>query len=477
MTKRVDLAFAALRVPMDALMLAAASATAYALRLSEVFIEARPLLQEIDLAKYIAATALFIVVWLGVFAVAGLYRIAPRRLWNEWGRVIIASSATAMIIISTIFFRREFTASRFLVLAVWGASIVYICTARTLLTLVRKALLRRGVGAHAMALVGNGKTAKDLIDVYKVNPELGYKITHTFKNAGEKTYKDIEKLARARTIESVLIADGSLPQDEVRDLVVLCENRHVGVRLVADMFVANAIGAELSTGEGVPILEPKRTLLDGWGRIAKRVFDVVGASVALLVFSPIILTVAVLSWFEDGAPVFFRNRRIGEKGKPFQLLKLRSMWRKYCVGPQFKEKESENLKYEEELLKTYNTGKGPVNRLSEEDPRITPLGRFTRRWSIDELPQFWNVLMGDMSLVGPRPHQPQEVDKYEAHHLRVLAIKPGITGMGQVSGRRDLDFNDEARLDTWYIEHWSIWLDVYILLKTPYVVLSKKGSR
>jgi lipopolysaccharide/colanic/teichoic acid biosynthesis glycosyltransferase len=144
------------------------------------------------------------------------------------------------------------------------------------------------------------------------------------------------------------------------------------------------------------------------------------------------------------------------------------------IGPQFQDSMKKNLELEQKLIKEKSIKEGPVYKIAN-DPRITPIGNFIRRWSIDELPQFFNVLQGNMSIIGPRPHQPREVEKYTPEQKSVLAIKPGITGMAQISGRSDLSFEDEVRLDTWYIENWSIWLDLYILLKTPLAVFKRKG--
>ena len=133
-------------------------------------------------------------------------------------------------------------------------------------------------------------------------------------------------------------------------------------------------------------------------------------------------------------------------------------------------------KMKKKLLDKNERTDGPLFKI-KDDPRITRVGKFMRKWSIDELPQFWNVLKGNISLVGPRPHEPHEVDKYEKHHKKLLNIKPGITGMAQVSGRSDLEFEEEVKLDTFYIENWSPWLDLVILIKTPLVVLLRKGAK
>ena len=151
------------------------------------------------------------------------------------------------------------------------------------------------------------------------------------------------------------------------------------------------------------------------------------------------------------------------------------MYQKYCTGAQFGTVGEQALQKEAELIKTNSVKSGPVYKI-QNDPRVTPYGRFIRRWSLDELPQFWNVLRGDMSLVGPRPHQPREVAQYQKHHRTVLAVKPGITGLAQISGRSELDFETEVKLDTFYLEHWNLLIDIIILVKTPFVVLWRKGA-
>lgn len=476
MTRRLDLTFTALLLPLDFLALLSAALTAYALRNSVFFVTTiKPILQAIRFTDYLSSIILFIFVWMLLFAMAGLYSIRPRRLWNEYGRIILASTAGIMVVIATVFFRREVTASRFLVLAMWALAILYVCIGRFALRMLRRLLLRRGLGHQRLVVIGQGKPAKDLVNVYQTSPVLGYTVVKQCRTWNSDVRTQLTRLAKQHSIDTILIADTELTKQEARDVIAFCEDYHIVFRYLADLFAASFANVEISTAEGIPIIEPKRTPLDGWGRIAKRAFDIVFAIIILILTSPLTLTAMLLRLIEDGRPIIFQHPRVGERGREFSLYKIRSMWKKYCLGPQFKDQEAENRKLLEKITREYGTDNGPVKRINDRDPRITPLGRFIRRWSIDELAQMWNVLKGEMSIVGPRPHEPEEVANYDSEHRRVLAIKPGITGMGQISGRRDLSFNDEARLDTWYIEHWSLALDLYILLKTPWVVLSKKG--
>jgi exopolysaccharide biosynthesis polyprenyl glycosylphosphotransferase len=276
-------------------------------------------------------------------------------------------------------------------------------------------------------------------------------------------------------VDEILLGDPDMRKEDALDLIAFAEERHLGFSYLADVFAASFTNIHVGYDTGVPVISVQRTRLDGWGRIFKRAFDVVVSGLLLVLTSPVLLLSILVLAIEDGFPVIFRNERVGEHGRGFDVLKLRSMWRKFSIGKQFRDAEAENLKLEAELIKSNSIKEGPVYKI-DQDPRITRFGRFIRRWSIDELPQFWNVLRGDMSLVGPRPHQPREVAKYDAHHRRVFAIRPGITGLAQISGRSDLSFEDEIRLDTWYIENWSPLLDLYILLKTPFAVLDRKGA-
>ncbi len=472
--RRLDLTFAFLLLPLDFLALMGAAVTAYALRYSKLFTAIRPILTEIPFERWFSASFGFALVWMLLFALAGLYSLRRRRAWNTLGRVFLACTAGAMVVIATVFFRLEWQTSRFLVLAVWVLAILYVSGFRIFLHLVRKTLLRAHIGHQHLAIIGQGKAADDLALLYRDAPWIGITTVKRADTWNDAVRKDLLSLARKGRLDIILLADPSLDKELAVKLIAFAEENHLEFRYLADLFSATFTRVEMDTTGGIPVIQVKRTPLDGWGRIAKRLFDLFVALALLLIVSPVLIFFAVGLLVEDGWPFLFLNERVGERGRLFRLFKLRSMWRKVSIGPQFTGHNKEALKLEQRLIKEKSIKGGPVYKIAG-DPRITPLGRFTRRWSIDELPQFFNVLTGDMSLVGPRPHQPREVEKYEPHHRRVLAIKPGITGMAQISGRSDLDFEDEVRLDAWYIENWSPLLDLYILLKTPWAVLKKKG--
>jgi exopolysaccharide biosynthesis polyprenyl glycosylphosphotransferase len=472
--RRLDLAFAALLLPLDFLALLGAAVSAYALRFSPYFIGIRPIITEIPFPQYLASATGFALLWMLLFAMAGLYSMRQRRAWNTLGRVFISCLAGIMLLIAIVFFSRALDTSRFVIAAVFGFAVIYVSLARLALRAFRRILFCGRIGHEQIALVGSSRAAMDIAMLYKQHPELGWTIVKQYKTWNEATKKDLRDLASKHKIDTVLLAEPELNRTDALELIGLAEEFHLGFRYLADLFSATFTNVEMDTFGGVPVISVKRTKLDGWGRIFKRLFDIVASSILILITSPLIIFSTIALWIEDGLPVFFLNERVGERGNLFRLMKLRSMWRRYSIGPQFK-KQKAALKIEQELIKEKSIKEGPVYKIAD-DPRVTPVGHFIRRWSIDELPQFINVFKGDMSLVGPRPHQPREVANYLPHHRRVLAIKPGITGLAQISGRSDLDFEDEVRLDAWYIENWSPALDLYILIKTPMAVINKKGA-
>lgn len=472
--RRLDLTFASLLLPLDFLALIGAAVTAYALRYSKIFTDIRPILTDIPFERWFEASAFFALIWMGLFALAGLYSLKRRRAWSVLGRVFLACTAGAMVVIATVFFRLEWQTSRFLVLAVWALAILYVSLFRMLLHVCRLALLRGGLGHQRLALVGQSSAAEDLVLLYRDHPGIGISVAKHVKEWNDQARKELAKLADADRLDVLLLADPDLDKETALSMISFAEEHHLEFRYLADLFSATFTRVEMDTTGGIPVIQVKRTPLDGWGRIFKRLFDIVASLLLILLSLPILILFGLALLIEDGWPIVFENERVGERGRTFRLHKLRSMYRKFSIGPQFGG-QKKALELEQKLIKEKSIKEGPVYKIAG-DPRITPVGKFIRRWSVDELPQFFNVLMGDMSLVGPRPHQPREVDKYESHHRRVLAIKPGITGMAQISGRSDLDFEDEVRLDTWYIENWSPMLDLYILLKTPYVVLKKRGA-
>ncbi len=468
---KLRLFFTTILVPVDYVMLVAAGFAAYFLRFSSGFLEIRPAVSTIPYNWYLLLTLTIPIAWLLIFAIAGLYKMEERRFFDDIPKIILACSTGIMFVIALIFFNREFFASRFVVLAAWIFSIVFVLLGRALINFIQYQFKKRGYGATKVVILGAGKVAEILSVEYEKNRVLGRKVTATFSAFDEETKNKLKEMRVAGGVEELICA-GELDKSLYNEILHFAEENSLRFKYAADVFSSVFKNLSLATIAGVPLVEVRRTRLDGWARVYKRIFDIVGASVLLVVFSPVmaVVALAVKSDKKNPGPVFWSRldddspvKRVGESGKFFNYFKFRSMRHK-----------THDMRYNE--LADLNAREGTPMVKIPNDPRVTAVGNFIRRWSLDELPEFFLVLRGDMSLVGPRPHLPEEVAKYQGHHKKVLSVKPGITGLAQISGRADLNFEEEVGLDNYYIENWSLGMDLYILLKTPFVVLSKKGA-
>lgn len=469
--KRSELFFSFLLVPLDFLMIVLAGISAYYIRFAEFTTEIRPVIFNLPFGDYFKITAVIALFWLVIFAFAGLYTIkSARKLVKEIYRVVLACSTGLMLIVILIFIRRELFDSRFIVLAGWILSIAYISTARGLVRLAQRALFRQGIGVHKVILVGASKTTDALIQYFSSQKNSGYEVAKRFRDFSLESAQELEDFLKAKEADEIIQSDPNLSKAEILRLYDFADEHHLTFKYAADLLGAKVLKTEVTEVAGVPIVEVKKTPLDGWGKIAKRIFDIAGSILIITVFSPIILLVALAIKIDSYGPVFFSRRddgsplyRVGQGGRLFRYFKFRSM----TPG-------TDSLRYSE-LSKNNLRKEGPMVKI-KDDPRVTRVGKFIRRWSFDELVELFLVLRGDMSLAGPRPHLPEEVAKYEHHHKKVLTIKPGMTGLAQISGRSDLSFEDEVKLDTYYIENWSVLLDLAILIRTPLAVLRRRKT-
>jgi len=455
-------------------MIVLAGVSAYYIRYAQFFQELRPVIFNLQFGGYIKIVLLIAALWLIIFAFTGLYNIkGSRRLAQEIFRVILACSTGFMLIVILIFVRRELFDSRFIVLAGWILSIIYISFSRSLIRLIQRALFKYGIGVHQVVLVGNSKTTDNLIYYFSSKKSSGYEVVKRFRDFSIETANELAEFLKTKEVDEIMQSDPNLSKPEILRLYDFADEHHLTFKYAADLLGAKVLKTEVREMAGIPIVEVKKTPLDGWGRIIKRIFDIILAVCLIIIFSPIMFFFALLIKLDSRGPVFYKNERVSKNGI-FKLFKFRSMQAQHCVGKEYGEDSA--LKYEKELINRQNTKQGePIYKIAN-DPRLTGVGKFIRRWSIDELPQFFNVLAGNMSLVGPRPHQPREVARYEHHHKKVMSIKPGITGLAQISGRSDLSFEDEVKLDTYYIENWSLLFDLSILLRTPLAVIKERKA-
>ena len=469
--KKFELTFAVAQVPIDFAAVALAGFTAYALRFTESMRAIRPVLFNISWSKYWPIVLFVAAVWVLIFALAGLYSTSgQRKMARDLPKIIFACATGFAGITIYVFFTLQKFDSRFLVLAGWLIAIVYVFLGRILTLGLKKLFYKLGLGLRRTVIIGSQAVAEAIKNSIAGHQNSGYKLVGSYVHFDSVSAGQIQNLKP----DEIIFTDPKADEDEVFRAIDFANEHNISFKYSADLFATISSNMIVSTIAGVPIIELRRTRLTGWGRIFKRLFDIIGSVLLLILCSPIYLIVSIIILCETGRPVFYKNERVGAYGKKFRAIKFRSMYQKDCTGPEAPNND-EAMKKEAELIRAQSVKAGPVYKIVD-DPRVTKFGRFIRQWSIDEIPQFWNVLKGEMSLVGPRPHQPREVARYEKHHKIVLAIKPGVTGMAQISGRSDLSFEDEVRLDAFYIEHWTLLIDLIILIKTPFVVLRRKGA-
>lgn len=465
--KRTELILSVLLVPLDFAMLVLAAWLAHRTRFWGVVEGIRPVLYNISLAEYLQSAMLTAVLWVVLFAIAGLYRRKATDSWlSEAGRIIASCSAGLVAVVLLVFLQRELFSSRFIILAAYVFAIVLVIIGRLVVRVLERQLFKWGYGAHRVALVGECPESDRVASALADKPELGYRVVARIP-VSMAGLGELEMLAEQDLIDEVHFVEPAAD----RELRILffekAERYHLTFRYAPDLLLSPIGIPSVDLDAGVPLIEVPETRLIGWGRVAKRTFDIVGSLLALSFFSPLILFVGVLVVFDSGFPVLYKSMRVG-RGRLFSMYKFRTMKLEYCVGENYGGEVAEQL-YQK--LTTEQSARTGIIPKVENDPRVTRVGKWLRRYSLDELPQFFNVLTGSMSMVGPRPHLPNEVARYSTHHHKVLAIKPGITGLAQVNGRSDIDFEEEVKLDRYYIEQWSFWLDMRILIRTIPAVL------
>lgn len=464
--KKADLVFNTLRLPVDFLMLLTAGITTYIFR-TELLSAFRPVLFEFNLPlhTYVYLVLFVSLVFIGAYAVSGLYSMKYRLSFGEEAiKIFVSSSAAILVLIIYIFLRQELFNSRFLVLGGWFFAILFVCIGRVAIRHFQNFMVSRfDFGIHRVLLVGDNEASERISEYFRFNLASGYRVVKKINSS------DIEKIKESIKdcdIEELIITNTAYPQEVMHDLIDFCNENHIIFKFVPNLYQSLSTHFEVNSVNNLPIIELKRTPLDGWGKVIKRIIDVFMAVLGLLILSPLFLVCALAIKLESKGPVFVKLKRVS-RNKEFKLFKFRGM---IAADP---DGSADSLKAS---LERYNERKdGPLFKM-HNDPRLTKVGKFIRKYRIDEIPQFMNILRGDISLIGPRPHQPDEISKYERHHKSVLAIKAGATGLAQVSGSSDLPFEQEVILDTYYIENWSLLLDLKIIVKTIFKVLTDKSA-
>lgn len=463
--RRLDLAVTTALVPLDYLVVLLAALAAYQLRFATVTTQIREVTFNLPFSQYLDVVLPAGVIFIIVFALSGLYVTRTTRIAVEVTRVFVAVSASMAAVLAVAFFSRELFDSRFIFLAAWVFAALFLMTERVIVRLFQRYLHRRGIGKRNAIVIGP-KEHEDQLSRYFNSNHHSYSLLERFTSFNKVTKKTILQLKRTHGIDMLLIADPDLSKDQIQSAKTFSDIEHIPFFYSAELFPGAAVKPRLHTFAGQPVVEVPKTPLDGWGAIYKRGFDIVISLLLILLSLPLQIVVGIVLLLERQGGILFSQPRVGQEGQPFSYFKFRSM-----VA------NAHELRFNEEFLEENGNMRSetPLFKL-KDDPRVTGFGAFMRKFSIDEIPEFYLVLLGRMSLVGPRPHLPEEINAYTDEQRRVLNIKPGITGISQVSGRANLAFNEENRLDLYYIENWTPWLDLVILLKTPFVVLLRKGA-
>ncbi|MFH1509016.1 MAG: sugar transferase [bacterium] len=462
--KRSELYITILLIPLDYLMIIMAGFLAYVIRFSTQITSIRPAIFDLDFSEFMMTLSIVGISWIIIFAFMGLYKFEQRKKFiDELYRVITAVSVGTVAVIIFSFAVRELFSSRFIVVAAWFLGIILITITRLFVSYIQRLLYKYGCGIHRIVLIGGNGVCHHLMQTIENNIHMGYQVIGVLPNLKEDTIDIISKLKQRREINEIIHCDPKIDRDLVNPVIDYCQENNIEFKFVPDVFETQTSNIEVKQLAGLPLINLKLSAIEGWGKIIKRLFDIVISFLTLLILVPFFIVIAIITKLdkETPGPVFVKLTRQNQKGK-FKLYKFRSM-------------VVDAHKMKQQLLDLNERKGGPLFKM-KNDPRVTRTGRWLRNTSIDELPQFLNVLKGDISLVGPRPHEPEEIKNYEKNHLKLLTVKPGITGMGQVSGRSDLDFAEEAKLDLYYISNWSFKLDLQILVKTVFVILSRKSA-
>lgn len=464
------------KIPFDFIMGLLAFLVAYQLRSNPNFIPGIQLPPDLEqfpaINKYFWFSASMILILIIIFALNKEYtfkRIIP--LGEQTMRIIAISTVWFMVIIAYFFIIREFPFSRLALIYSWLLAIIFIFSDRLILKLIERVLLKYNIGKRRIVFIGDNEITQKIYEQLSRNPR--YKIVGIINDKQNTnlrylgTIDQLAKIIKSKRIAEIIQTKEDLSKLVASEILDFCRENHLEYSFVPDLISIHKTNIDIQTMSGIPIIKLKPTPLDGWGRVIKRLFDITGALFGLIMLSPVFLIISIAIKIDSKGNIFFkylddgsRVKRVGQYGELFAFYKFRTM-----------HPNTHNLRYTKLADKDTRQG-SPLVKI-KNDPRVTRVGKFLRSTSLDELPQLINVLKGEMSLVGPRPHLPEEVAKYDQQHKFVLTIKPGISGQSQISGRSDLEFEEEIQLDTYYIENWSLWTDIKILFRTLGVVFKK----
>lgn len=409
------------------------------------------------------------------YAQAGVWQRRRGESWlDEAWRIIYATAAGIGLMIAISFFVQPTPFSRLLIAWVFASIVFLISMARLIRRLLLSMLYQRGIFTDRVLVVGSDEVGRSLIRTLLARPDLGFKaIGYLHDGQSENniglgripnigTFTDLELiLEKAPQLHTVFIALPGEKHQEINQLLQTCQIHGVRAQVIPDLLQLSMNRVEMNNMGGIPSLRIRDVGISKSQQLIKRLLDLSLMFILAIPAFIVMLVIALAIKVDTAGPIFYTAVRIGKEGKPFKMFKFRSM-----VVDAEKQKAS---------LQKLNQADGPIFKI-QDDPRLTRVGKVIRRLSLDELPQLFNVAIGQMSLVGPRPPLPEEVAQYKPWHNQRLSVIGGMTGLWQVSGRSDLTFDELCLLDIYYIENWSLGLDIRILLQTIPHALSGRGA-
>jgi exopolysaccharide biosynthesis polyprenyl glycosylphosphotransferase len=412
------------------------------------------------IAQPILLAVAYAVAWVAILWLHGLYRARARWTLRAEGIAIAwAVVVMALVTLSVLFAFRLPDISRTYLALLFPAQWVVTVASRAVMRFAFERMRSRGLNQRFILVVGAGPSGQDFAAKVEAHAQLGLRVLGFVDDIRDElppqwkllgSLDSIERLLHSEVIDEVAICLPFTEWNRMNAIAHLCEEEGKIVRVPMDLLEHAFAAGRVEDFDGTPVyslvMGPDRML----ALVLKRAIDILVAGAGLIIASPVLALVALAVRFREGSPVLFRQERVGLHGRRFDVLKFRTMV------------PDAEARYDEVVGLS-----DPRAFKVTDDPRITPIGRFLRKTSLDELPQLWNVLRGEMSLVGPRPAPPREVDEYDLWHRRRLSMKPGITGLWQVSARHSDDFDGRAQLDLSYIDRWSLLLDFKILVRTP----------
>jgi len=463
---------------IDTIMLLCAFTFAYIVR---VQYDPRPLLSNVHAYDYLYNLILIVPFWIIIFALLGLYQSNTyNRRVVEWAKIAVGSFIGILIIIGWQYASSQnILPARLVAVYVYVIATVLIIIEREIFRAVRKYMFRRGRGINKVLLIGTSDTAKDLAISLFSTEKSGYEIVAI--SGPRRILPNGLNIIHYRKLDDAL---NNISNDKVnmviqtdlyesadcnQKVLQATQTHHIGYHFIPGESEFYSGKNTIDIFLGYPMISVYQTPLVGWGAIAKRFFDIFAGLILAIVLSPIILIIYLIKKIFDPGPAFYISKRLSRFSEPINLIKFRSMDAKYGArdaAEEFREMGRDDL------AKEYNKNRKVIN-----DPRITKLGHFLRTSSLDELPQIFNVIKGDLSLVGPRPILPQEAKLAHGRTALLHSVKSGVTGIWQVSGRSELSFEERIELELFYAQNWTFWLDIKILFKTIGVVLRKKGAK